>query len=316
MSDLDVDAAALLVQLERNLPEPFHRLGVERSREVLMFDVAPVGPALRRVEELAIAGPGGDLPVRVYRAGTDAGLPAVLYLHGGGWAIGSIDGSDAVCRVLADELGGVVVSVDYRQAPEHPFPAAFDDAWAALTWLLGEAAALGIDSSRIAVAGDSAGGNLAAALAIRARDAGGPQLAAQVLVYPATSLRLDWPSCTTYADAPVLTKGDAEWFASLYLPEPGDRADLRACPAAASSLAGLPPTAVLTASHDLMRDDGEAYAERLRQDGVEVLSRRYDGVFHGFFWMVGVMSAADRAARDAARFLLEKMPPAVAGPAS
>lgn len=306
---LQPDAASLWVQIQRNLGgRPFHRLGVQASRDVAMVEFLPPGPAMDEVLDRVVGGARGSVPVRVYRPQRSTGRPAILYAHGGGWSIGSIAGADPICRTLAARTGFTTVSVDYRQAPEHPYPAPLDDVWTALAWIAGGDCDLGIDPDRIAVAGDSAGGNLAAAAVLRAGAEGGPRVAAQLLVYPALDDTTELPSYRTYAEAPVLTTDDVRWFWRLYLgPDGVDSPYAR--PATARRLHGMPPTAVLTAEQDPVRDDGEAFARRLIQEGVPTWTRRYDGVYHGFVAFPGLLSAADEALRDAADYLVSVMAP-------
>lgn len=299
----DPQARELLEQLAVTMPVPFCDMGIAASREMRMFDAVPSGPSLESVQDTAVPVPGGDIRVRIYRPRTDVVLPVALYLHGGGWAIGSIEAADAVCRVLADRAGCVVVSVDYRQAPEYVFPTALDDSWSALQWVVDSASEIGVDAARVVLVGDSAGGNLAAALSLRARDAGGPALCAQVLVYPSTGTDMTLSSFAEFADGPILTARDAEWFLDMYSPDRADRERWEIAPMRARSLAGLPRTAVLTAEIDPLRDDGERFAQRISDEGGPVWLTRYEGVFHGFFWLVGVLDTADRAAHDAADFL-------------
>jgi acetyl esterase len=206
----------------------------------------------------------------------------LVYFHGGGWVIGSIETHDALCRELTMEAGVVVVSVEYRLAPEHKFPAAADDAYAAVRWVAQHAAELGIDPARIGVGGDSAGGNLAAVVALQARDLGGPPLALQLLIYPITCDDLGTPSYVENAEGYMLTRADMAWFWSQYLSDPAQGDDPRVSPLRAGDLSGLPPAFILTAEYDPLRDEAEAYAARLEQAGVPVRMRRYDGMIHGF----------------------------------
>jgi acetyl esterase len=218
-----------------------------------------------------------------------------VFVHGGGWVVGGIASHDDQARRLCRDLGAVVVSVDYRLAPEHPFPAAVDDVSAVFDAVAAEATRLGGDPARLAVAGDSAGGNLAAVLALHARAHDVP-LAAQLLVYPATDLGTAWPSMTENADGLFLTRDDAVWFTRRYLG--GDRSlatDPRVSPARAATLAGLAPAVVVTAGYDPIRDDGDAYAEALRAAGVCVVHRRFDALTHGFFGMTGISAACEDA---------------------
>lgn len=303
---LEEDAAALWVQIDRNLGGlPFHRLGVAASREVSMVDYLPPGPEMAEVTDIVAVVGDASVGVRVYQPCPVPAGPAVLYVHGGGWSIGSVDGADAVCRWLSFRTGATVVSVDYRQAPEHPYPAAFDDVWTAWQWLASDAHGMAIDPARLALAGDSAGANLAAAVALRVGIEGGPRVAAQVLVYPALNDSLTHPSYRTHATAPLLTTEDVRWFWDLYLQGVSRPRPVFATPATASDLSGLPPTAVLTAEHDPVRDDGEEFARQIRAVGGEVRVKRYRGVYHGFFGFPGLLARADEALRDVADYLQE-----------
>lgn len=229
--------------------------------------------------------------VRVYRPAAGEPLPLVLLVHGGGFVIGSVDTHDGLARRIARDADAVVVSVDYRLAPEHPFPAAVDDCWAALRWAVAHADELGADPARVAVAGDSAGGNLAAVLTHLARGTGGPDLAFQLLLYPVTSGHHDWPSVRENAEAPVLTLRAMEWFAAQYAAD----GSVRSAPATAESFTGLPAAFVATAGADPLRDDGEAYADLLRRDGVAVGQVRYEPLVHGFAAFDGIVPACTAA---------------------
>jgi acetyl esterase len=248
------------------------------------------------------AGAHHSVPVRIYRPhesrAESAGLPCLLYLHGGGFTVGSLDGVDEVCRLFSVGAGCVVVSVDYRLAPEHPFPAAIEDTRAAHGWLIENAAALGIDSHRIAVAGDSAGGSLAAALCLDLRSRGLPQPALQVLVYPAVDDTFARPSWTEFAHAPLMGTADARWFLRQYVGDEGVAPSPLLTPLQAPSLAGLAPAHIITAEVDCLRDDAEAYARRLEAEGVRVRHDRCPGVFHGFFTEVGTFTKATEAVTD------------------
>jgi acetyl esterase len=211
----------------------------------------------------------------------------IVYFHGGGWVIGELDTVDNPLRRIANRTGAVVVSVDYRLAPEHVYPAAFDDSYAATAWVAEHAAELGGDPERVAVSGDSAGGNLAAAVAIAARDRQGPRLAAQLLIYPVTDFDFTTESYEQNGEGYLLTKGSMQWFWAHYLGAQDLGKDPYACPARADDLAGLPPAFVATAEFDPLRDEGEAYAAKLRIAGVDVTAKRYDGMLHGFAWTLG-----------------------------
>ncbi|QKW23069.1 alpha/beta hydrolase [Kitasatospora sp. NA04385] len=271
----------------------------------------PVGA----VQEFTVPGPGGPLPLRVYRPAADEArtadpadpLPVLLYLFGGGWTLGSLDTGDAICRRLTNAVGCVTVAAGYRLAPEHPFPAAVHDVAAAAEWIAAHAADLGADPARLAVAGDSAGGNLAAALTLLARERGGPALRHQLLVYPNTDHAADTPSVREHDDPLLFNRRSVAWYWSHYLADPADGADPLASPLRAPSLAGLPPATVITAEYDPLRDEGELYAEALRAAGVPVELRRYDGMPHGFFAMSGVLDDGRAAQHYAADRLREAL---------
>lgn len=235
-----------------------------------------------KVEDLRISGPECDLPVRVYTPLADEPFATLVYFHGGGWVIGSIETHDGLCRAIADAAGAIVVSVDYRLAPEHPFPAATEDAYAATRWVAENAARLGAGDGRVAVGGDSAGGNLATVVCLMARDRGGPAITWQLLLYPITDYKLDTPSYRDYAEGHLLTRDAMAWFWRHYLSGGADREHPYISPLRASSLAGLPPALVITAECDPLRDEGDAYARRLAESGVPVTSTCYPGMVHGF----------------------------------
>jgi acetyl esterase len=245
-------------------------------------------------EDRTIPGPDGtELPVRIYRppAGDGEQPGVAVFLHGGGWVIGDLDTHDAVCRDLASQSGALVVAVHYRRAPEHPFPAAADDAFAALGWVHEHAAELGGDPSRLAIVGDSAGGNLAAVTSVRARDEGGPALRLQLLAYPVTDSEMESASYKENADGYFLTADTMAWFWDQYLGD-RDRTDPRASVLQTPDLAGVAPTVVLTAEFDPLRDEGEEYAQRLADAGVPTERRRYDGQIHGFLSFSAMVPAS------------------------
>ena len=260
--------------------------------------------ALDRVEDLSIPGPGGDIPLRIYSSERGGIPPALVYFHGGGFVFGNLDSHDAVCRALAKESGAVVIAVDYRLAPENKFPAAVDDAHAATVWVEANAERLGIDARRIAVGGDSAGGNLATVVAMRCRDAGGPALAMQLLIYPVTDTSsFETGSHREFGEAYFLTRAGMEWFTGHYLASADQKRYPEVSPLLAPNLGGLPPALVITAEFDPLRDEGEAYARRLEEAGVPVTVTRYPGMIHGFVSMRGVIAGGRQAIKDAAEFM-------------
>jgi acetyl esterase len=251
-----------------------------------------------RVEERMIPGPAGQIRLRLYWPQAAAPVPAIVYYHGGGHVIGSLDTHDFVARNLSSGVGALVVSVDYRMGPEHKFPATVDDSWAALEWVAANAASLGADPFRIGVHGDSAGANLAAVVALLARDAGVPKLRLQSLVYPIVDYGLIGDSYDKYASGyGILTKGAMVWFRDHYLRSGDDANDWRASPIKAASLAGAAPAIVITAECDVLHDDGERYAKALRSAGVAVEYKEFSGMIHAFFGMAPAVDDAMNAQR-------------------
>jgi acetyl esterase len=276
------------------LTPPEARVAYSASRAVLQPDPEPVA----EVVSLQAAGPAGSVPLRLYRgqgAPKASPQPALIYFHGGGWVIGDLESHDQVCRSIANATKCIVVSVDYRLAPEHKFPAAAEDAIAATRWIADNAARLGIDAGRLAVGGDSAGGNLAAVVSLEARDRSGPTLVHQILVYPAADMSRDWPSAERHAQQLPLTRAGMRWFIAHYLRSAADEADWRASPLRASSLRDLPPALVITAGFDPLCDEGEAYAKALQSAGVRVVHERFDGQIHGFLSMGRIVADSGRA---------------------
>lgn len=271
--------------------EHANRLAAERAAVVDTDGVA--------VDSRSISGPGGQqLNLRFYRGGIKgaAGAPLLLYAHGGGFVTGNLDSDHAQCVELAREGGCLVVSVDYRLAPEHKFPAATEDAYAAVSWLAQHGGELDIDGSRLAVGGDSAGGNLAAVVALMARDRGGPKLLHQLLMYPVLGGPSDnQPSYKENAEGYGLTPGAMQWFLDHYTRTPADLDNPYVCPVRADDLSGLPPATILTAEYDVLRDEGEEYGRRLAEAGVPCTVSRYDGEPHGFMSMVGAVARASDA---------------------
>jgi acetyl esterase len=277
-----------------------------RASFAVLADV--VGPPEKPVaaEDRLVPGPVGDIPVRIYHPDSDRLLPVVVYFHGGGFVIGDIFSHDTICQRLAAGVPALVVSVDYRLAPEHRFPAAVDDCDAATAWVSAHAAEFGGDSARLAVAGDSAGANLSAVVTRRARDAGGPPIAFQLLVYPCTDMTRSLRSHIENGEGYLLDSDTMTWFINNYLADD----DLRhpdASPLFADDLSGLPPALVVTAEFDPLRDEGEAYAERLRKAGVPVTATRYDGMIHGFYGLDSVFDAAKQATTETVVALREAL---------
>ncbi|MGW0247335.1 alpha/beta hydrolase [Nocardia goodfellowii] len=268
------------------------------ARPAVAVDPVPV----RKVEERLVPGPEGAPPVRVriyHPAGATGELPAVIFCHGGGFTVCSLDSHDQLCRAMANGVGAIVVSVDYRQAPEHRFPAAAEDAYAVLCWVAELKASLGGDPARIAVAGDSSGGNLAAAVTLMARDRNGPALACQLLIYPMLDPARDTASYHDNAHGYFVTADHLRWYWEQYLGSDTGTDNPYAAPARATDLSGLPPAHIVTAEYDPLRDEGEAYGDRLRAAGVDTEVLRYDGEFHGFFSMADQLPDAREAANRA-----------------
>ncbi|RFS82426.1 alpha/beta hydrolase [Actinomadura spongiicola] len=288
----------------------------EPTIEEMRARIGPALPGVRRelpeVRDVRVPGPGGPVPVRLYRPeppGRGA-LPAIVYLHGGGWVLGDVDSVDGACRDLAAKTGCVVLNVGYRLAPEHPFPAAVDDAWAVVASVAREPKRWNARPGAVAVAGDSAGGNLAAAVALLARERG-VRLAHQLLVYPVTDTAMDTPSWRRYRSGYGLDAATLAWFLELYRGA-ADPADVRLAPLRAPDLTGAAPATVITAEYDILRDEAEAYARRLAAAGVPVELRRYDGVVHAFFLLPEFFDAGAEAMDYAARRLRAAFDP---GPA-
>lgn len=300
---LDPQAQVVLDTLASLGNKPIDQSSVADAREQMKAFPAPPGQPVAKVEDLTATGPHGPIPVRAYTPEGSGPFPCLVYFHGGGWVIGDIETHDGSCRELCNAAGCVVVSVDYRLAPEHKFPAAADDCFAALKWVAANVASLNVDASRLAVGGDSAGGNLSAVVALDARDAGGPPLRFQLLVYPVTDHNYATGSYSSNADGYLLTKAGMEWFWDHYLPDAASGADHRASPLRAKDLKGLPPALVITAEFDPLRDEGEAYAARLREAGVPTTLTRYDGMIHGFFGMTALLDKAKAAVNQSAEAL-------------
>jgi len=304
---LDPQAQSLLEAMAKLNLKLIEDSTPEEARESMRSRTAGLGPVedVAAVAEHEIRVPGGTIVVRCYSPGGAGPHPALVFYHGGGWVIGDLYTHDGICRTLTNAAGCVVASVDYRLAPESKYPVAVEDSYAALQWVVAHASQLGIDPRRVAVGGDSAGGNLSAAVALMARDRKGPALVSQILIYPVTNYAFDTPSYAENAEGYVLTREAMRWFWRHYLAREEQGREPLASPLRAPSLAGLPPALVITASHDPLRDEGEAYAARLRDAGVPVTLTRYDGLFHGFIRMTKFLDKA-RACVDEVAGTLRK----------
>ncbi len=304
---LDAIVQGLLDQMAANPMPKLWEVPPAQGRELyraMSQTLEPQGGAIGKIENLTMQGPAGQIRLRIYTpvAGGAAALPGIVFFHGGGFVIGDLDTHDALCRSLANEAGARVVAVDYRLAPEHKFPAAVDDCFAATKWVEQNAATLGIDPNRIAVAGDSAGGNLAAVVCLMAKK-GGPRLIYQLLIYPTTQARANTESIKSFAEGYFLEKNTMDWFFDQYLTEGQDVNDWRLSPLAAADVAGVPKAYVVTAGYDPLKDEGKAYADKLNRAGVAAIYVDYPGMVHGFFNMSGVVPTAREAIAEAGKAL-------------
>ena len=289
---------------------PMHTVPIERIRktDVVRFTTGVPRVEVASVTEHQMPGPGGPMALRIYRPSLSDNLPVVVFFHGSGFVICNLDTHDLICRQLCKSSGAIVVSVDYRLAPEHKFPAATDDCLAATRWVAEHAREFGGDASRMAVAGDSAGGNLAAVTALRLRDEGGPALRGQLLVYPVTDYCVPpKPSFAERGDGFGLTDTTMRWFWGHYLRDERDGEHPHASPLRAATLRGLPPAYVITAEYDVLRDEGELYARRLADEGVSVTLERFSDMNHGFIFWVGVIDPATEAVMKSAAWLRAKL---------
>ena len=293
---LDPQAKALLEQLNLDALPDFSTLEPDVVRQ--MFTAMPgrgSAEPVARVEDRSIPGPTREIPIRIYTPGGNGPFPVLVFFHGGGFVTGGLETHDATCRKLTNAAGCIVIAVDYCLAPEQKFPAAPEECYAVTRWVAEAAATLGIDPGRLAVGGDSAGGNLAAVVALMARDRGGPDLAYQLLVYPITNHDFESRSYHENANGYLLSRNLMIWFWKHYLKHESEGESPLASPLRAEDLGGLPPALLITAEFDPLRDEGEAYAERLRRAGVAIRSTRYDGMFHGFFSMGEQIDKAKQA---------------------
>jgi len=295
---VDPQVQAVLEAMAASGAQPFYTQPVGYAREAVLAlptmggEPEPVASA----EDRTIPGPQGAIPVRIYTPEGTGPFPVLVFFHGGGWVAGSIDTHDRVCRSLTKSAECVTVAVDYRLAPEYKFPAALEDCYAATQWVADNSAAINVDSARIAVGGDSSGGNLAAAVALMARDRGGPKLVYQLLLYPVTDYyEPGTASYQEYAEGYFITRNDMIWCWNHYLSSAEDSGGTYASPLQAENLSGLPPAMVITAEFDPMRDEGEMYVARLKEAGVPVTHTRYQGMIHAFVNFAGIVDLAKRA---------------------
>jgi acetyl esterase len=297
---LNPQARQMLELLDARGDKPVPESTVEEVRAANWDWVEFMGApeTVARTLDTYIPGPSAELHVRVYTPQGTGPFPGLLVFHGGGWTVGNLAIADGPNRSLANATGCVVVAVNYQKAPEHPFPTALDDCFACVQWVLENAPALDIDPTQIGVAGDSAGGNLAAAVCLKAREAASVRLSFQVLIYPALDPDMDYPSARDNAEGYGLTTEAMRWFWDHYVPDAAQRDNPLAAPLRAPSLHNLPPAIVVTAGYDPLRDEGERYADRLEEAGVPVIRRRYPATIHGFLWMAGALTDDFRQLMD------------------
>lgn len=310
--EIDADAARLLQAMRAAARPPMESLSPLQARaafRAMREAMKQPVPDMAEVRNLAADGPAGAIPLRLYRSRSASaqGAPCMVFFHGGGWVVGDLDTHDIQCRAFADAMGGVVIAVDYRLAPEHKFPAAVDDACMATTWIAANAAALGIDAQRLAVGGDSAGGNLAAVVALTSPRGASPYIRAQVLIYPVVDLHMNQESYARVGEGYTLTSASMRWFCDHYLTSPKQVSDWRASPLLARNLADAPPTYVVTAGLDPLCDEGDVYAQALRKVGVEVQFRCCTGQMHGFVGASGVIAQADMVIAEIGEFLQARL---------
>ena len=306
---LDPQAKHVMEQLAALGFPPPHTVSPEQARLNARARPRAVGPEVAKVEQRRIPGPGPEIPVRIYTPTGAGPFPILAWFHGGGWVIGDLDSADPTARHLAVGAGCVVVSVDYRLAPETKFPGAADDCYAVTQWAATHASQINGDPDRIAVGGDSAGGNLAAAVSLMARDRRGPSLAFQLLVYPVTHCHYTTNSYQSYAEGYMLTRDSMKWYWDHYLQDAADASNPYAAPLVTKDLSGLPPALVLTAECDPLCDEGAAYARRLKEAGVPTTYSSYDGMIHGFFGMPAVLDKGKQAVAEASAALKKAFAP-------
>jgi acetyl esterase len=293
----DPDVLQLVEAIRARRSGSLQDTGIDSARRSLESITRPPGPEMRSVESVEFAGPHGVVPMRIYRphSAPEHDAPALLWFHGGGMIMGTLDSFDLLAREVADSTRAVVINVGYRLAPEYRYPVAHNEAYAALQWLHDSAHDLGVDPNRIGVGGDSAGGGLAAAIALRARNESGPRIAQQVLVYPGLERRCDRPSMLRFGDSPFLRADDIDWMKSLYLGDDPAADDEYGTPVLAEDLTTLPPAVVICGYADPLRDGVEDYGRRLQEAGVSTAIIRYPGVGHGFFMQTYALARARAA---------------------
>lgn len=302
------EVQSYLEELAAQSQEPLHRLSPQQARQQMEAGTALLGERdqVARVDNCSVPGPATDIRLRLYYPQDNRPLPVLVYFHGGGWVLGSIDTHDGLCRAIANLADCIVVSVEYRLAPENRFPAAAEDAYAATRWVYEHADRLGYQG-KLAVAGDSAGGNLATVACLMARDRGGPPIDYQMLLYPITDHDLQTDSYREFADGYMLTRDSMQWFWDQYLPAPEERNHPYASPLQAEDVAGLPPAYVLTAAYDPLLDEGEAYAGRLDAAGVPTTLKRFEGTIHGFLRRHKLMDHAQGGLEEIGRELKQNL---------
>jgi acetyl esterase len=299
---VDPQIQALLDKMREAGAKPFEELSVADARAAAWSFAELQGEPeeVASIKHTFIPGPTAELPVRIYTPAGEGPHPGLVYFHGSGWVVLNIAVCDTTMRALANSTGCVVVAVNYQKAPEHPFPIPFDDCWATTNWVFAHASDLNVDPERIGLIGDSAGGNLAAAVALKARDEGAPKLAYQALIYPAVEHNWDSASAHENAEGYLLQRESMRWFWNHYVQDPALADDPRVSPLRAADHAGLPPAFIATAEFDPLRDDGRAYHAKLHDAGVPVTYVEYDGMIHGFYWMQGIADGAKRLHEDLA----------------
>ena len=300
---LDPQAKALLDSAEQSGASPFNAYPAAEARAI--YDQASelvkgTPPNPFSIEELSIPGLAGNIPIWIYRPNDSESLPLLIYFHGGGYTIGSLKSHDNVCRALCVKSGCIVASVDYRLAPENKYPAAVEDAWSATKWLSQNTESIGVDIKKIAVGGDSAGGNLAAVVSLLAKESGSPQIAFQLLIYPCTDMTCSFDSHKTFGKGYRLTNELITWFYNHYFSADDDIKHWKASPLNADDLSGLPPALVISAGFDTLQDENRAYAEKLMQAGITVKHSHYEGMIHGFITMPGALDKAKEATNECA----------------